>query len=1001
LNTARSWRGCCGRPEEGSAFGLLTDWYEKAGEFSQAEAYTRRQLELEPWLEEAHCQLMRLLALQGKRSQALAQYELVCKVLKAELGVQPSPETIRLYEHIRDGKLTSHPHSELTDIVPAAPENPRHNLPNRLTSFIGREKEIIQLLELFEQHRLVTLIGAGGVGKTRLAIQVAEQIVERVPDGVWFVELAPIADPALVVSVVARAVGMYVDSGTQAQEALLAYLKTRHMLIILDNCEHLVEACGRLVEPLLQQCPRLSLLATSREVLGIPGEAIYYVPSLSIPDCDSVIEIDILTHSESVRLFVERAAAVQSGFELTPHNAQAIKKLCAQLDGIPLALELAAARANLLPVEQISRRLAENLDILRGELRTALPRHQTLRGCLDWSYGLLALSEQALLQALSIFAGGWTLEAAEAVCVESCTFSMEVLDLVGQLASKSLVIIDHLSEQEVRYRLLETVRYYAQEKLTASARSEAIRDRHLAYYRGLAEQAEPQLRGPQQVVWSRRLEAELPNFRSALDWACNEDGPLERLEDGLRLGSALLWFWHQRLRHEEGFLWLERLLDMERHRRGGEPLSASMHRVRAKVLKAAGYLKPLIRSHVDYDAKALAFLEEAQTLFQQLGPAGRRDLEFVHLCLIRIRYMYKPYLPEEIIKSLEEVYEEYKELDDKFGMGEVLFRLGLLYRYNHYDLGMKKLEESLQLRQEIGDLDGIAYVWSAIAHSAAIFGNDLIKAKACIDTAAQKLKELEGINLNVSLAFHSFRAEIAWKMGDYALAETDFQAAQSIEMRQMGFAQFSSFMTLGFLALLRGDYAKSRQIYNEQLIVAHQHRNMDEIADSLNGLGVVAWVEGKWAEAAGWFNQILKLDANRRYKASAANDLAMTAFMQKDSALAVRNLSQAITYLKGTEFWYEQLRAAEIVAIVAVSRNCMAAAAQLLSSANLSYQIDKHAFLPFHRQLVEDAVVTCRAALDELTFNTAWEVGKGFTPDQALEYASQVVEELQSQLSLQ
>jgi len=394
------------------ALGLLADWHEVQDEYEQAESYAHRQLEIEPWREPAYQQLMRALALQGKRVEALAQYENLGQVLKDELSVVSSEETVILAERIQSGDFSKGMAEAAVD-EPGKPGKPDHNLPVQRTSFIGREGEIEKITALLDQSNLVTVIGHGGIGKTRIAIQVAHAVLADYGDGVWFVDLAPIADPEQVPQAAARAVGMHVDTGSQALEALLSYIEQRQLLLVLDNCEHLIDACVQLADAILTSCPQVKILATSRETLSISGETVHYLVALSTPDPDELPEFDALRKYEAIALFATRAEAVHSQFSLTPRNALETARLCAQLDGIPLAIELVAAWTRTLSVEKISSRLTEDLDFLRGASRTVLPRHRTLRACLDWSYDLLTNGERKLLQALSVFAGGWTLEAAE------------------------------------------------------------------------------------------------------------------------------------------------------------------------------------------------------------------------------------------------------------------------------------------------------------------------------------------------------------------------------------------------------------------------------------------------------------------------------------------------------------------------------------------------------------------------------------------------------------
>ena len=474
-----------------------------------------------------------------------------------------------------------------------------NNLPVQLTSFIGRELELAEVEGLLtptpalSRHpgtssergssrsgegkgpgvrvRLLTLTGSGGTGKTRLSLQAAEQSMPAFPDGAWLVELAPLADPAQVLPALAGVLGLQELPGQTLWVIVSNYLRAKTSLLVLDNCEHLVEACARLAEDLLRACPRVKILASSREALGVPGETAYRVPSLSLPQGDDV------TRCESARLFIARAQAALARFAVTPANAPALAQICRRLDGIPLALELAAARVKALSLEQIAARLDDRFQLLTGGSRTALPRQQTLRALIDWSYSLLSEPERLLCRRLAVFAGGWTLEAAEAVCGDKdegwalrvkdektpdvLLHPSDVLDLLTHLVDKSLVVMDERAG-EARYYQLETIRQYAREKLFEAPASDAplpsqgtgaaaLRDRHLAYFVQVAERAEPHLRGPAPLDWQNRLDADYDNLRAAVEWGQDRDP-----EAVLRLGGALHYFWTYRY-HFEARAWLE------------------------------------------------------------------------------------------------------------------------------------------------------------------------------------------------------------------------------------------------------------------------------------------------------------------------------------------------------------------------------------------------------------------------------------------------------------
>jgi predicted ATPase len=365
--------------------------------------------------------------------------------------------------------------------------------------------------------RLLTLTGVGGSGKTRLALEVARDLIGAYPDGVWVVELAPLSEGTLVPQAVARALGVKERPGEPLSDTLAEVLRTKQALVVLDNCEHLVEAVAQLVDVLLDACPSVRVLATSREVLGIAGEMKWLVSSLSVPDPRQRPTAEELERYESVRLFAERAHYRNPAFAVTPQNAQAVAQICERLDGIPLAIELAAARVGL-SVEQIVTRLDDSLKLLSTGSRTASARQRTLRGALDWSYDLLSDPERVLFGRLSVFAGGWTLEAAEAVGSGEGVKEDVVLDLLLGLVDKSLVVAEATGEGGVRHRMLEPVRQYAREKLEEGGEAEEVRRRHATFFLTLAEEAEPGLRGPEDREWLECLETEHDNMRAALSW---------------------------------------------------------------------------------------------------------------------------------------------------------------------------------------------------------------------------------------------------------------------------------------------------------------------------------------------------------------------------------------------------------------------------------------------------------------------------------------------------
>lgn len=656
---------------------------EACGDNLSAIGYARRLLSADPLREETYRRLMRLYSTVGDRAQAVRTYEECMAVLQHELGVAPDPATRAVY----DGLLAAPAPPAGRAATATAPTN----LPRHLSSFVGRKQEIAEVKRLLATARLLTLTGAGGCGKTRLALRVAQERVASHPGGVWFVDLATLADPAFVIQAVATVLGVRETPGKPLLETLVTHLERKSLLLVLDNCEHLSDACAMLAEHLLRSCSGVRILTTSRHTLNVPGEVIWRVPSLSLPDLHDVApSLDHLLEYDATRLFTERALAVQPTFKVTSQNARAIGQVCQRLDGLPLAIEFAAARTSVLSVEQIAARLDDRFRLLTHGTRTAPPRHQTLQAAMAWSYDLLSDRERALLRRLSIFAAGWTLEAAETVCALGNVERYEVLDLLTQLIDKSLVVA--LTQNgETRYRLLETVRQYGRHRLHEAGEVLDVGRRHRDWYLDLAERADPELRGPNQDAWFERLEADRDNLRAALEWSYSD---VSEAESGLRLAGALWWFWFVRSHFTEGRRSFQRLSEVGR---GASPV------VRARALTGAGVLAV---AQGEFEA-AGAFLDESLKLSRSVG--DRREIAWA-LGWLGVRAMYIGD-HEVAVAYFEESLASCRELGDKWGMARAQMGLGAMtFVGGNPDLARSLLGDSLSRFRELRDKWGTALV---------------------------------------------------------------------------------------------------------------------------------------------------------------------------------------------------------------------------------------------------------------------------------------------------
>jgi predicted ATPase/DNA-binding SARP family transcriptional activator len=676
----------------------LTGWHHARNEFSIAIPYARRWLSLNPLNESAHRCLMSLYADAGQKSAALHQYQICEKTLAKELNHAPSAETIALYESVTT-QQAAQPATKALSTETSTSLTSDHkvptNLPAQLTSFIGREKEIREVQEMLLRPdiRLLTLTGSGGTGKSRLSIAVAERLLNEFPDGVFFILLASLRDPALVMYTVAQTLGLRNAGDLSISDIIKYNLKDKKILLVLDNFEHLLQAAVD-VQALLTALPLLKILITSRALLRLTGEYIYYVMPMSVPDAEAVIDVQHMAYIEAVQLFTDRAKKVKTAFTLTDENVAVVAEICKRVDGLPLAIELAAARIRLLTLNELVSQLRNRLHFLTGGAKDLPSRQRTLRNTIEWSHDLLSEEEQVLLRRLAVFAGGCTLQSAEAICntpVESEIGSIQcvdVLDILERLVDQSL--LQRFEAQDAtRFTILETIREYAMEQLVLSHEIHYMQQAHAHFYLDLAEQAEPQLDGPEPAVWLGRMDSELDNFRAALMWSLDKDVAIS-----LRLASALARFWIFQARLSEGRDWLEQAITRS------EKKKDRFLALRGKALSAACEM-----AWCQGDSKkGIALGEQSVEIFRQVD--DRRGLANALRSLGQATLSFQD--STMTLPLLEESITLYRSTNDDIALNRALIYISWKLFDADISSAHSTAEECFQIAQKSGSINHLA-----------------------------------------------------------------------------------------------------------------------------------------------------------------------------------------------------------------------------------------------------------------------------------------------------
>lgn len=862
-----------------------------------------------------------------------------------------------------------------------------NNLPLQLTSFVGRTSEIAEIEKLRLENRLITLTGAGGCGKTRLALQIGAEVIDDHPDGVWWIDLAPITDPELVAASISRVLAVSEVKSEPIVETLVNYIRGRRLFLVLDNCEHLVEVCAELASRLTRSCPELWILATSREPLGVEGEISFRVPSLAFPRTDPN-SVEDLVRYDSVSLFVDRAKRVRLNFEVTTETAGAVARICRRVDGIPLAIELAAARTRMLSPSQIEEALAVRFDLLTGGARTALARQRTLEASVDWSYGLLDDQEKTLLARLSVFAGGFSLTAAEETSSGGGIDRYQVLDLLSGLVDKSLVQVED-SEPEARYRLLETVRAYARQKLTDSGEATEVRSAHLDYYVALAERAGPDMRGggggvleyahqrdsalAERVVlrtadrgfaeWFELLKSETDNLRAAMGWALASG----QAEKHLRIFQSLSAFWNI------GGLFTEVRLSMEAALAGAKEPA-----VRARALSTAAFISMLAG---DYRTAA---------------------------------------------QHAEECVELAREIGDLTSLGRGLANLGLACCFMGRG-GLDYIKEARKVAEAAGDWGqvGISFTWHALMVSVLKSASAARPfMQAAVDAQKRSAFSRDGL---IAIYLGSFNY---WLQGDFAEARRHLERTLEIA-RSLGSVAYEAYASadLAWVAVSQGNYEEARALIDaavrlsrdvggdpelnalcirgmvmwalgdpgayeglgEVISVSQRMGNLFYQTMAMVWAGAVALQSGDLETARTQLGEVLKIARESSFQWQIGRGLHQVSRLDRTSGGLSASESSAHETLRTMSPYGDQAGVCDVLESLgglAAELDSREEATRLFGAAARLRQEIGYVRLPAYREGYEADVAKARSGLDEEEFDRAWKEGFALTMEEAITYAA-------------
>jgi predicted ATPase len=846
----------------------------------------------------------------------------------------------------------------------------RHNLPVQLTSFVGRHEETLEIARIIPTVRLLTLTGPGGIGKTRLALQVAASALDDYTDGVWFVDLAPLQDASLVPGAVAAVLGIHESADVEWTEAICDCLRTARALIVLDNCEHVVSACADLCTALLRATASVSVLATSREPLSMSGESVRRVPPMMVPSPGAIKSGEDLLTSEAGALFVARGRSVDAAIHFSPRDAATVASICERLDGVPLAIELAAVRLKVLSVAEIHERLTNRLQLLAATKRDVAARHRTLRATIEWSHELLSHAERLLFRRLSVFAGGWTLAASESICAGEDLNASDVLDVLSSLVDKSLVMAEP-GTGETRYRMLETIREFAHEQLLATGEHDACRRKHSDFFLRFAEAAAPELLGAQQAEWFRRVEVEYANLRVAMAAAAIED---DAGESGgcLRFVAALGRFWIIRGHVTEGSLWVSKAL--ARADSPGQPVQ------RGRALEIAG---DLATEQGDY-ATACSYYEELLSISQASG--DEFGIGTAYLSLGHVRFRQGDHT--EATACYEKSVTFFRRCGYKLGIAGCCGSLGNLAALRgDYSQAQTLRHESLTTYRELGAIEGVAIALQGMAEDA-YAQCDWQGARTLLEeslTIFERVGSRKGV-ASVCLSL----GDLASDVGNYPLAHSMFERARTsfTDLRNNA-GIVRTRLRQGRLAARERDYPRAGSMFQEGLAVARGMQTKRWIGLALQGLGRIAAHEGDAKRSRALYEESLGLSRElgvQREAAQSLNGLGSAARLEQAYRSALVHHRRALEAFHSLDDKTGVAETLNFLAAASASAGLDTRAATLFGAATALFETIRLAPCPADLDLCgyTDCLARLRTSLGHRAFDEAWRDGRALSVDAAI-----------------